>query len=220
MTKCENWQNWPIWQWFVKAALWLVAAGLMITSTCFDGVYLENLSILTGFGFALNVFADIANPAMMYWYGRLQQDRSKVKQRKSESILTWERIAIGYSWLFSWRQLRGRVYLIETAPLAAKLHGTELASVIEIELLAFAFAGFVPLMLAGIGALQALIAGRIENEPTAEQAPAETEPIEQPVSFPCPHCSEVFPSQQAVNGHQRAHRTNGHKQPMGVLEIE
>ena len=97
-------QNWiaRLWSWILKNSLWIVAAGLMIASTCFDGVYLESLSILTGFGFALNVFADVANPAMMYWYGRLQQDPKKAKRDKSKSILTWERIAIAYSWLFSW----------------------------------------------------------------------------------------------------------------------
>lgn len=209
MTKRENWAK--LGHFLVQNSLWFVAAGLMIASTCFDGVYLESLSVLTGFGFALNVCADIANPAMMYWYGRLQQDTKKAKREKSRSILTWERIAIGYSWLFSWRQLRSQVYLVETMPLAAKFGGSELATAIEIEILAFAFAGFVPLGLAGVGALQALIAGRIESEATEQPkaAKAQQKPI-----FSCPHCSETFATQQAVNGHQRKHRTNGHKEPV------
>ena len=199
-------------QWLLKNSLWLVAIGLMAASTCFDGVYLESLSAITGFGFAMNVFSDIANPALMYWYGRLQQDKYKAKRDKSKSILLWERIAIAYSWLFSWRQLRGMVYLAEADPLAARLGGPDIASVIEIELLAFAFAGFIPLLLAGIGVLQALIAGRIEEEPAESESKAESPAVELSEPFQCEVCGRAFASQAALNGHGGAHRnkTNGH----------
>jgi hypothetical protein len=215
MSEGETKKN--LWQWILKNSLWIVAGGLMLFSASFDGVYLETLSAITWFGYAINFFADIANPAMMYWYGRLQQDKYKAKREKSKSILVWERIAIAYSWLFSWRQLRGRVYLAEAAPLAAKLGGSDLAAVIEIELLAFAFAGFVPLMLAGVGALQALIAGRIETEATTSEPkaePARAEPVA-PVALPfqCQHCAAEFGTQAGLNAHQRAHkpeRSNGH----------
>jgi len=212
MTKRENWLA-LFGRFLAQHSLWIVAAGLMISSASFDGVYLETLSVITGFGYAINVFADITNPALMYWYGRLQQDKYKAKREKSKSILAWERVAIAYSWLFSWRQLRGRVYLVEQAPLAAKLGGSEIATVIEIELLAFAFAGFVPLMLAGIGALQALIAGRIEEKAGESKPEATVEPAPPALPFQCPHCERAFASQQALNAHSGRckARSNGHK---------
>lgn len=199
--------------WLKTNSLWLVAIGLMLASSGIDGAYMEKLNAWTWFGYILNTTSDIANPILMYWYARLQQDRSLVKKRNSRHLLKAEWVAIGYSWLFSWRQLRPMVYRAETSPLASELGGSALAIVIEVELLAFAFAGFIPLLLAFIGYAQALLAGRIENEPAAgETEPAPAPLVAKPAGYTCEHCGRVFGSQPALNAHKRVHiRSNGHK---------
>ena len=85
-------------------------------------------------------------------------------------------------------------------------------------MLALLFAGFVPLLLAGVGALPALIAGRIESEATEavpEQTRSEPQAVpEQIKPFVCSECGKRYAKQQGLNAHMRAHpeRSNGHKQ--------
>jgi hypothetical protein len=151
--------------WCLQSSLWIVALGLMLASSGIDGTYMERLNAWPSFGYILNFMSDVANLILMYWYGRLQQDRSPKKQERSRHVLKAEWVAIGYSWLFSWRQLRPQVYNVETMPVLSKLFGAgETGSAWEVEVLALVFAGFIPLILAFIGYVQSLLAGRLEDE--------------------------------------------------------
>lgn len=116
-----------------------------------------------------------------------------------------------------------RLYAVETATLATRLNGSLLASVVEVELAAFVFAGLVPLSLVGVGYAQSLLAGRMETEPKAaqhEQPESKAEPaVASLIGFHCDVCDYVANSQQGLNAHQRAHkRVNGRSKIVGVTE--
>lgn len=195
--------------WVWNNSLWLVGVGLMLASSGIDGAYMARWTTWPILGYVLNTTADVCSEVLMYWYGRFQQDRSDRKRRLSAALLAAEAVAVGYSWLFSWRQLRVMLQPAEptdwqwVAPLAA---------------------GFIPLLLAFIGYAQSLLAGRIAAEPIGQriglaesrieltQQPLELipEPPE-PATKPrfCVTCGKTFSTQGAVNAHQRMHRTNG-----------
>jgi len=193
-----------VWQGFLHISLWLASIGLMLASSGIDGAYLAKL-MPTGWawlGLVLNTVSDIASEVMMYWYGRLQMDASKIKQKKSRWILLVVALLVGYAWLFSWRQLLPPLVELE-----------ERAAI----WLAPLMAAFVPISLAGIGYVQALLAGRIEKERAPSELKAETKPEPQPAElanpFQCPHCDRSFATRQALNAHKRVHKqakSNGH----------
>jgi hypothetical protein len=146
----------------------------------------------------LNTVADVAAEIMMYWYGRLQQDGSKAKRVRSRYVLAFVALLTGYAWLFGWRQLLPAIRELEGAA------AVWLAPLV---------AGFVPVALAGAGYVQALLAGKIEKEPAASKVQAEAEPtVSLALPFRCETCGAEFATQQGVNGHQRAHKRNGHKE--------
>jgi hypothetical protein len=204
-----------LWTWFLSASLWIVMIGLMLASSGLDGKYIASWMSpgAQWLGYVLNTVSDVASVFVMYWYGRLQQSRSSTKRRLSSHLLAFEKISIAYSWLLSWRQLRMRLYEVEVATLSARLSGSELATVIEVELAAFLFAGLVPLSLVGVGYAQSLLAGRMEDEPAkASKERIESKPEPAVVGLICETCGYTATTQQALNAHQRAHkRTNGQK---------
>jgi hypothetical protein len=215
-----------IWTGILSASLWIVMVGLMLASSGLDGRYMS-MWMSPGaewLGYVLNTVTDIASVFVMYWYGRLQQSRSSKKREMSQRLLAFEAVSVVYSWLLSWRQLRMRLYSVEIAPLAAKLGGSVLANVLEIEIAALLFAGLVPLTLVGVGYAQSLLAGKMddeqkENEPkTAKLAINEPEPVV--VGFVCETCGYSAATQQALNAHQRKHAVkagsngNGHGLPV------
>jgi len=193
-----------IWQGFLSISLWLASIGLMLASSGIDGAYIAKLMPphFEWLGLVLNTVSDIASEVMMYWYGRLQMDQSKVKQKKSRWVLIVVGLLTGYAWLFSWRQLLPPLRAIEERA------ATWLAPIM---------AAFVPISLAGIGYVQALLAGRIEKERAASEPKANPEPAEPVVEpqepFQCDQCGRTFGSQAGLNAHARAHkqeRSNGH----------
>jgi len=150
--------------WLLDNSLWLAALGLMGSSSGIDGAYMSRMMEpgLWPLGYVLNTVSDVSGMILMYWFGRLRQERKGSKRyRLSLALLPAEAIAIAYSWLFSWRQLLMILPAVEgqdakwVAPIAA---------------------GFIPLLLAFIGLGQALREGRFDGpvaaktEKTAEVA--------------------------------------------------
>lgn len=167
--------------WFQRHSLWLVGMGLMLASSGVDGAYMARWmpAPLTLLGYVLNTTSDVAGEVLMYWFGRLQLERKGSKKWKASwALLPAETLAIGFSWFFSWRQLRFVLPSIE---------GDDATWV------SWVSAAFVPLMLAAIGYAQALIAGRLEagDRPVAltehrvntteHQADADEEPVVEPL---------------------------------------
>jgi hypothetical protein len=213
-----------LWTWFLSASLWIVTIGLMVASSGLDGYYIASWMTPGSewLGYVLNTVSDIASVFVMYWYGRLQQDRSKTKRELSKRLLTFEAVSVAYSWLLSWRQLRMRLYSVEVATLTAKVNGSELAKVLEVEIAALLFAGLVPLSLVGVGYAQSLLAGRMGDEQKqSEPKPAQSKPEPKIIGFVCETCGYSADTQQAINAHQRKHkRKNGHKLPAKVEEVD
>lgn len=131
----------------LNASLWLVSLGLMLASSGLDGAYMSKW--MPGgwawLGLVLNTMSDIAGMVIMYWFGRLQQS-GRTKRRLSYALLLSEGVAIGYSWFFSWRQLR-----MVLPPLEPR----------DWEWVSAVAAGYIPLLLAFIGYAQSLLAGRV-----------------------------------------------------------
>ena len=202
------------------SSLWLVAFGLMLASSGLDGVYMSRWMPpgVAWLGFVLNTMADVGNLILMYWYGRLRQSpRGSKRYKLAALLLPAELVAVGYSWLLSWRQLRIVLPAVEpehwrwVAPIAA---------------------GFIPLLLAFVGWAQALLAGKLDVPAKAAEMPksATFEPASTDVAildsdtqvtptegeletwldedlsrYVCGTCRAAFGSQQALNAHQRAH---------------
>lgn len=148
-------------RFFAANSLWLVGLGLMLASSGIDGAYMARwMTDLPGvggaavLGYILNTTSDVAGMVLTYWFGRLQQAPKNSKQhRLSWFLVGAELVAVGYSWLFSWRQLRIVLLPIE---------GEDAAWV------SWVAAGFIPLLLAFVGYAQALLAGRIERQSDAD----------------------------------------------------
>lgn len=202
--------------YFVKShANLLIGAGLMLASSGLDGVYMSlwmpaNFPVL---GFILNIVADVCDLYLSSQVGSLLRKKDAVKRYGAFLIFAGQLIAIGYSWLFSWRQLLRVLPAIE--PDAYKW-------------LAPLTAGFIPLLLAALGINDGLSSfsskiffagsqdeqGQKQLQPATSQQPSLAILAE---PFQCQHCEESFGSQSALNAHQRRHkrklkRGNGHEQ--------
>lgn len=184
-----------IQRWAKENSLWIVSGGLMLASSGLDGMYMSAWMPdgWAWLGLALNTMSDVAGMVLMYWYGRLRQSpRGSKRYKLASALLPAELVAVAYSWLFGWRQLRAVLRAVEpehwrwVAPLAA---------------------GFIPLLLAFIGYAQALLAGKLdvislEQKPKQERA--------DPKPYHCEKCPLSFATQNGLNGHQRIHsRDNG-----------
>jgi len=192
--------------WARENSLWIVSAGLMLASSGLDGVYMGQW-MPTGWmwlGLALNTMSDVGNMVLMYWYGRLRQSPVRSKRfRLALALLPAEVVAVGYSWFFSWRQLRAVLPAVEptewrwVAPIAA---------------------GFIPLLLAFVGYAQSLLAGKLDAEPIASKEII-PEPLPQPAEpFTCGDCARSFATQQALNAHSRVHSGSNGKHPVPERE--
>jgi len=136
----------------------------MTSSSGIDGAYLARMMApqLWFLGYVLNTVSDVSGMILMYWFGKLRQERKGSKRhRLALALLPAEVIAIAYSWFFSWLQLRMVLRPIEGA---------------DAQWVAPIAAGFIPLLLAFIGWAQALREGRFQ-EPVAETAASETPAI-------------------------------------------
>jgi hypothetical protein len=125
----------------------------MLASSGLDGTYMARwMSVGWGWsGYILNTMADIAGMVITYQYGCLQRKRDDDKKVKSRRLLVAEWIAVGFSWFFSWRQLRMVMPAVEP-------DSWQWVSPIS--------AAFIPLLLAYIGYAQSLHeTATIKNEP-------------------------------------------------------
>jgi len=190
--------------WILTNSLWLVSAGLMLSSSGIDGAYMAKIVPWPIVGYVLNTVSDIGSEVLMYWFGRLRQYPKNTKRYKmAAGVLFAESILTGYAWLFGWRQLLPIITALEDAQTAAWL--------------APVLAAFTPISLVAIGYTQALLAGRIEKEQgdsTAEQEQPQVEQVEAQSesksakgnghsAHQCPWCERGFASQQAVSAHLR-----------------
>jgi len=182
-------------RWIRDQSLWLIGIGLMLASSGLDGVYMAKWMPANwwALGLVLNTVADIGNLTLMYWYGRFRQSpRGSKRYRLAAALLPAELVAVAYSWFLSWRQLRAVLPAVEpehwrwVAPIAA---------------------GFIPLLLAFVGWAQALLAGKLDEEPASAREQPQREPRP---GYACAVCHSAFGSQQALNAHQRVHN-NGHQ---------
>ena len=183
--------------WILTNSLWLVSAGLMLSSSGIDGAYMAKIVPWPIVGYVLNTVSDIGSEVLMYWFGRLRQYPKNTKRYKmAAGVLFAESILTGYAWLFGWRQLLPIITALEDAQTAAWL--------------APVLAAFTPISLVAVGYTQALLAGRIEREQgdsTAEQVPALIESKSTKgnghSAHQCPWCERGFATQQAVSAHLR-----------------
>ncbi len=142
-------------------SLWLIGIGLMLASSGLDGTYIARwMPVGWGWlGFVLNTTSDIASQILMYWFSRLYQSRKGTKrQRLAYALIPAEVVAVAYSWLFSYLQLRIILPGFESA-----------ADVLWIAPLA---AGFIPLLLLFIGLAQGIMAGKLEDRTPTRKTPA------------------------------------------------
>ena len=149
-------------RWFRDNSLWIVGLGLMLASSGLDGVYMSKW-MPPGYGWlglVLNTTSDISGMVIIYWYGRLRQDRSSRKRRLSNVLLAAEAVTVLYSWAFSWRQLRAVLRQYEPQ---------------DWQWVSAVAAGFIPLLLAFVGYAQALLAGRLQDPQEAKQPAAKAE---------------------------------------------
>jgi hypothetical protein len=144
-------------RWINDNALWLVGLGLMLASSGIDGAYMARLMSWPALGYVLNTTADVAGMTLTYYYGRLLRDNARTsnKHKQARYLIISEVVAVGYSWFFSWRQLRLVIQPIEP---------------VEYEWIAVVSAAFIPLLLAFIGWAQSLIV----TPPDADGKPADT----------------------------------------------
>jgi hypothetical protein len=87
----------------------MVGLGLMLASLGIDGAHMArwmtDLPCVGGaavLSYILNTTSDLTEMVIIYWYGRLSLDRFSTKRKMARCLL----VAVLYSWLLSWRQLR------------------------------------------------------------------------------------------------------------------
>jgi hypothetical protein len=123
----------------------------MLASSAWDGGYLAKLMPI-GFewtGYVLNLTVDFTGMVLIYWYGRLRQcPKNTNKYKMASLLLPGEFIALGYSWFFSWLNLR-RIMPMVVGENAAWV--------------AMVTAAYVPLQLLFIGTTQAILEGRSDQ---------------------------------------------------------
>jgi len=147
-------------RWINDNALWLVGLGLMLASSGIDGAYMARLMSWPALGYVLNTTADVAGMTLTYYYGRLLRDNARTsnKHKQARYLIISEVVAVGYSWFFSWRQLRLVIQVIEP---------------VDYEWIASVSAAFIPLLLAFIGWAQSLIV----TPPDADGKPVDTKAV-------------------------------------------
>ena len=129
----------------------LMLAGmlLMLASAGVDGKFLSMWmsASLAWLGYVLNFVSDASGYVLSNAYGRLSADTDK--RKLARLLLVGEYVNILYSWLFSYLVLRERFRIFYVNPIFDNLR-------IELEVLSFVSAGFVPLLLVFLGYADAL----------------------------------------------------------------
>jgi hypothetical protein len=172
-----------LWEWIDRNALMLTALTLSISASGIDGAYLSRLMApgLAFTGYLLNTVSDVATLVLANWYGRLEFSGTGASKKAIRRVFYSEFVAIAYSWLFSWRQLRPIVRELETVnnePLLSAL-GASQWGLIEVEIIVFVMAGFVPVTNAALGYAQALRDGKFQKQERAGKTGESTGKIEE-----------------------------------------
>jgi hypothetical protein len=202
----------PLRAWINGHSSLLIGAGLMLSSSGLDGVYMmawtPDVPVL---GLVLNAMADAADLYLGDRMGRLMRSTDGTKRWGGLLALGFGQvIAVAYSWFFSWRQL------VRVLPAIEPEHYLWIAPIA---------AGIIPLLLAILG---------IENGLTSFSSKrffAESEPtpaVRKPKPLACPVCGitagkngKPFIVQEQVNAHQRAHAgSNGHEPQVEPAQAE
>jgi hypothetical protein len=194
--------------WFKDRKInWSVAIGigLMLSSSGLDGMYLTLWMPVKYWylGLILNTAADIADLYLGHRIGKLIRSKDPIKRWGAVALGVFQVIAIAYSWFFGYRQLLRVLPTIEPVGTAR---------------IAFWAAGFIPIMLGGLGLESGLTAVTIKAFAAQEPAPAAKVPA--PVRLECPECGvsaskagRPFLLKEQVHAHL-AHcpaRGNGHE---------
>lgn len=180
-----------------RNSLWIMSVGLMAASSGVDGAYMATWMPPRAWwlGYVLNTTSDVASEVLMYWFGRLQQERKRTKKRRySWWLLPATAASIAFSWFFSWRQLLRVMPAVEHS---------------DARWVAPVSAAFVPLMLASVGYAQALLAGKFDDATQGgEGSDAPSNESEAEATLACPYCGATegktgkpFASPQAVSAH-------------------
>jgi hypothetical protein len=189
-----------VWSALRNNSLFIMSIGLMAASSGIDGAYMAAwMPPGAGWlGYVLNTVSDVASEILMYWFGRLQQERKRSKKWKlSWWLLPAVGVIVAFSWFFSWRQL-----LRAMRPLEGE--ATRWVAPVS--------AAFVPALLAATGYAQALLAGKFEDAPRqgADSARSKTRPADdgRGKTWTCPKCGasagadgRPFRSQQSLAAH-------------------
>ena len=191
--------------WVERNSLALSGLALSLFSSGIDGEYMSSWMPqgLRWTGYALNTTADVAVLVLARWLGRLQSEdrRSQLRRSQLRLALSGEYIAIAFSWLFGWRQLRPIIAALELTTLAAGFGADPWLGVLEIELVALLTAGFVPVLNAYLGYAQALRDGVFADRSDARRAPVAssapetlvTDATPEPVTAPLAPRSDPLP---------------------------
>lgn len=177
-------------KFFQDNALMVSGMLLMLASAGVDGKFLSMWMSdgMQWLGYVLNLVGDASGYVMSNAYGRLQNDEDENKRKLSRFLLVGEFVNIAYSWLFSFLVLRDRFVVFFTRPIFGNVN-------LEVEILAFLSAGFVPLSLVFLGYADSLnktqTKKRQVNVKKSVNAVSNTEDILQPVetqtsNFPLP----------------------------------
>jgi len=190
--------------------------GLMLASGGIDGVYLQKLNGWVMGGYILNIVADFASHELMVSFGKLWKRKANWTKVAKWFVLGVAVLSVFYTWLFSWRQLRFMVYVVETNPMAKALKLGSYWETVEKEVIAFLSAGFAPVMIAGLGLVEGIM---FIPEPAASKeiakgskkiATANNESEKLPPTpkekFKCRTCDREFKSPQARGAHEKVHK--------------
>jgi hypothetical protein len=222
-----------LWAWIKKHPSIAIGAGLMLASSGLDGAYMTLLMpqhvliarwtvSFAWLGLVLNFAADGTDLYLSYRIGRLMNTRDTVKQWGAVILLALGLlVAAGYSWYFSYLQLR-RV-----------LPAFEVGEVGDVDRTARIIAGFIPALIVILGledGLSHFSSKRFLETGEEQPAISELKPDKsEPEPLRCPICGATsgisgkpFLTKEAVSGHMSAHKhsDNGHEPASERVEVE
>jgi len=186
--------------WIGRHSSELIGAGLMLSSSGLDGVYMM-LWMPSGFGWlglVLNTMSDVADLYLGRRVGSLIRSKDEVRRWGAFAVFVGQLIAVLYSWFYGWRRL------LTVLPAVEPEHYRWIAPVA---------AGFIPLLLAVLGiesGLSSFSSTRFFDESEPQTVTTEPDPLH------CPICGattnqrgDPLLTQAQLSGHMNAHTGNG-----------
>ena len=147
-----------LWFGILNNSLWICAIGISVFSAGIDGEWMASFQPWRWMGYAQNFTGDIAGEVLMYHFAKLQKENrvGTKKWKASWVILVGSLAMLGYSWLFSWRQLM--IALTDQPPWVPIICAT-----------------FAPVLLGLVGYTQAIVESKLEKVEAKEQRDYERE---------------------------------------------